>query len=85
MNANNILDVGIIQIVSITLLTFIIVVLLRQSKALKFERRIGPFSLDPITQEASFFAKGFSLFWITMINILHLMKKILKVLWIIFP
>ena len=63
MNTNQLVDIGIIQIISITLLTFIIVVLLRQSKALKFERRIGPFSLDPITQETSFFDKVFSLLW----------------------
>ena len=75
MNANLLLDIGIIQIISITLLTFIIVVLLRQSKALKFERRIGPFSLDPINQENSFFDNGFSLLWATIRKLSSILSK----------
>ena len=63
MNINNLMQISIIQIISITLLVFLIVVLMRQSKALKYERRIGPFSLDPINYDLSFFDKTFILLW----------------------
>ncbi len=60
---NNNMSISIIQIISITLLVFLIVVLLRLSKALKYERRIDPFSLDPIDYDLSFFDKVFILLW----------------------
>ena len=63
MNSNNFIQISIIQIISITLLIFLIVILLRQSKTLKYERRIGPFSLSPEVNDLSFFDKVFILLW----------------------
>ena len=60
---SNFWQISIIQIISITLLIFLIVVLMRQSKALKYERRIEPFSLNPEVSDLSFFDKIYILIW----------------------
>ena len=74
MNSNTFMQISIIQIISITLLVFLIVVLLRESKSLKYERRIGPFSLDPFTNDLSFFDKTFILLW----KVIRLISRIIE-------
>ena len=65
--------INFIQIISIIILFVLIIILLRQSKALKYERRIGPFSLEPAITEESFFDKLFVKLW-------NLIRKLSKAL-----
>ena len=72
---SNFWQISIIQIISITLLIFLIVVLMRQSKTLKYERRIGPFSLNPEISDLSFFDKVYILLWRTIRLISKIISK----------
>ena len=69
----NLTGINFIQIISIVVLLFLIMILMRQSKALKYERRIGPFSLEPMIIEESFFDRFFSKLW----GLIQGMSKIL--------
>ena len=71
-----ILEVLIVQIICIIALLIMIVLLLRQSKAIKFEKRINKFALLPIrNEEKSFFDKVNVLLWKLVRNTSKLLSK----------
>lgn len=69
-------EVLIVQIICIVALLVMMVLLLRQSKTLKLEKRIDKFALLPINnEENSFFDKIAVLLWKLVKNISKLLKK----------
>lgn len=69
-------EVLIVQIISIIVLLITIVLLMRQSKAIKLEKRIAKFALLPINnEEKSFFDKLVILLWKLVKNTSKLLSK----------